>query len=74
MICLEMELDKNRFCFSFLKDRGHLHCFRYTTIILGFNSNPFILNCILWYHAAQFSPRSLQMHDEELIGKCGDDW
>lgn len=50
MICLELEAEKNRICFS-LKDRGCLHYFRYTAIIHGFTSSPFILNFILSYHA-----------------------
>lgn len=55
MIRLEMEADKNSFCF-FLKDRGRLCCFRYTTIIFSFAISPFILNWILRYHAAPHSP------------------
>lgn len=56
MILLELKEDKTKFCFFFLKGRGRLHCFRYTTIIFGFISSPFILSFILLCHAAQFPP------------------
>jgi len=53
MIRLRLESDKNRFCF-FLRDGDQLRCYRYTTIIFGFVSSPFILGCILKFHAARF--------------------
>lgn len=52
-IHLKSEADKNRFCF-FLKEGSFLRCFRYTTLIFGFTSSPFILGCILKLHAAKY--------------------
>ena len=46
--------DRNRFCF-FLKDGDQLICFRFTTIIFGFNASPFILNYVLQYHINTFA-------------------
>ena len=52
MIRLSLEADKNKFCF-FIKDEDHL-CFRYSTLIFGFTASPFILGCILKFHAARY--------------------
>ena len=41
---LNSEKDKNRFCF-FLKVGDELVCFRYTTLIFGFNTNPYSKPC-----------------------------
>ena len=49
-IKLKSEKDKNCFCF-FVKDGERFKCFRYTTIIFGFISSPFMLNYILKYIA-----------------------
>ena len=51
-IKLKLERDRNRFCF-FLRVGDKLKCFRYTTIIFGFCSSPFILNYVLKYIARQ---------------------
>ena len=53
MIKLNSEKDKNRFCF-FLKEGDKIICFRYTTLIFGFNASPFILLYVLRHHAQQF--------------------
>ena len=53
MIKLNSEKDKNRFCF-FLKEGDKINCFRYTTLIFGFNASPFILLYVLRHHAQQF--------------------
>ena len=53
MIRLSLEVDKNKFCF-FIKDGDHLRCFRYSTLIFGFTASPFILRCILKFHAARY--------------------
>ena len=53
MIRLSEEHDKNRFCF-FLKIGNELLCFRYKTIIFGFNASPFILNFVIKHHAKSF--------------------
>ena len=53
MIKLESLEDRNRFCF-FMKEGNKLVCFRYTTIIFGFNTRPFILNFIIKHHANKF--------------------
>ena len=53
MIKLQCEEDKNKFCF-FLKEGDNLVCFRYTTLIFGFNCSPFILNYVLKHHAQRF--------------------
>lgn len=39
MIRLSLEEDKNRFCF-FMKEGSRLVCFRYNTLLFGFNSSP----------------------------------
>merc|ERR1712121_282502 len=48
MIKLRSEKDKNRFCF-FVKLGDRLVCYRYTTIIFGYKSSPFILNYVIRY-------------------------
>ena len=53
MIKLGHEEYKNRFCF-FLKEGNKLSCFRYKTIIFGYNASPFISNFIIKQHAKQF--------------------
>ena len=53
MIMLNSEKDKNRF-FFFLKEGDELLCFRYTTLIFGFNASPFIPNFVLKHHAERF--------------------
>lgn len=52
MIHLASNSDKSKFCF-FLKNNNCLKCYRYITIIFGFNASLFILNCILKYLAGQ---------------------
>ena len=37
-----------------LKEGNKLSCFRYKTIIFGYNASPFILNFIIKHHAKQF--------------------
>ena len=54
MIKLKSIRDKNRFCF-FMKDGDELICYRYTTIIFGYNASPFILNYVI-KHFANFFP------------------
>ena len=53
MIKLKSLRDKNRFCF-FIKEGNKLVCYRYTTIIFGFNASPFILNYVLKHFASSF--------------------
>ena len=53
VIRLSLEADKNKFCF-FIRDGDHLRCFRYSTQIFGFTASPFILGCILKFHAARY--------------------
>ena len=53
MIKLKSLKDRNRFCF-FMKDGDKLICFRYTTIIFGFNASPFILNYVIKHFADTF--------------------
>ena len=53
VIKLGHEEDKNRFCF-FLKEGNKLSCFRYKTIIFGYNASLFIPNFIIKHHAKQF--------------------
>ena len=52
-IMLAQESDKNKFCF-FMKEGEKLVCYRYKSIIFGFNASPFILNYVIKYHAKQF--------------------
>lgn len=54
MIKLKSELDRNRFCF-FMKEGDKLVCYRFTTIIFGFNASPFILNYVIKHHASLFA-------------------
>ena len=37
-----------------MKEGNRLVCFRYTTLIFGFNASPFILNFIINHHARMF--------------------
>ena len=53
MIKLNSEKDKNQFCF-FLKEGDKIICFRYSTLIFGFNSSPFIFLYIFRHHAQHF--------------------
>ena len=53
MIKLKSIKDRNRFCF-FLKEGDKLVCYRFTTIIFGFNASPFILNYVIKHHASSF--------------------
>ena len=53
MIKLRSLEDHNGFCF-FMKEGNKLVCFRYPTIIFGFNASPFILNLIIKNHANKF--------------------
>ena len=55
MIKLGHEEDKNRFCF-FLKEENKLTCFRYKTIIFGYNASPFIFNFIIKHHIIEQFP------------------
>ena len=52
-IKLKLEADKNRFCFFWL-DGGRLVTYRYTTIVFGLSSSPFILNYVIKHHAKQY--------------------
>ena len=54
MIKLKKIKDRNRFCF-FVREGDKLICYRFATIIFGFNASPFILNYVLQYHASLFS-------------------
>ena len=53
MIKLADDTDRNRFCF-FMKEEDKLICYRYNTIIFGFNASPFILNFVIKHHANKF--------------------
>ena len=52
-IKLARETD-NCFCF-FMCDGNRLVTYHYNTIIFGFNASPFILNCVLKYHAEKYA-------------------
>ena len=54
MIKLKSAKDRNRFCF-FMKEGNRLICFRFKTIIFGFNASPFILNYIIKHHANRYA-------------------
>ena len=54
MIHLKSIYDRNKFCFL-LKFGDEVICFRFTTIIFGFNASPFILNYVLQHHINSFS-------------------
>ena len=51
-IKLKLLSDRNRFCF-FVKFGDKLVCYRYTTIIFGFNASPFILNYVVKFLATR---------------------
>ena len=53
MIKLKSLKDRNRFCF-FMREGDKIVCYRFTTIIFGFNASPFILNYIIKHHASLF--------------------
>ena len=52
-IKLKLLADRNRFCF-FVKFSDKLVCYRYTTIIFGYNSSPFILNYVVKFIADRY--------------------
>ena len=54
-IQLESLYDCNKFCF-FLRRGNRLACYRYKTLIFGFNSSPFILNYVLKHLADKYPP------------------
>ena len=54
MIKLKSIKDRNRFCF-FVKEGNKLICYRFKTIIFGFNASPFILNFIIKHHANRYA-------------------
>lgn len=66
MFRLELEADKDRFCF-FLKDRGRLRCF-IISITFGFTSSSFIF-------CGSVPSGSLQTRDRDLVlcRQSGDD-
>ena len=45
--------DRNRFCF-FWVENGKVITYRYTTLVFGFVSSPFILHFVLKHHASKF--------------------
>ena len=45
--------DKNRFCF-FMREGDKIVCYRFNTILFGFNASPFVLNFIIKKHASLF--------------------
>ena len=53
MIHLKSTFDRNKFCFL-LKVGHEIVCYRFTTIIFGFNASPFILNYVLQHHVNSF--------------------
>ena len=38
--------DRNRFCF-FMREGNRIVCYRFNTILFGFNASPFVLNFII---------------------------
>ena len=53
MIKLSKMEDRNKFCL-FMKEGDNLICYRYKTIIFGYNASPFILNYVIKHHANKF--------------------
>ena len=53
MIRLKTEKDQNRFCF-FIKKNNEPICYRYKTLLFGFNACPFILDFLLQYHINRY--------------------
>ena len=54
-IRLKLEEDKNRFCF-FWEEQGKLVSYRYTSIVFGLASSPFVLNFVVKHHASKYPP------------------
>ena len=52
-IKLKSEIDKNRFSI-FWMENGKLVAFRYTTIVFGYTSSPFILNYVIKKHVSSY--------------------
>ena len=46
--------DRNKFCFFWVNEAGNLVHYRYTTIVFGYTSSPFILNYIIKYHVSKY--------------------
>ena len=53
MVKLKKEEDKNKFCFFWKRD-NKLVAYRYTSIVFGYTSSPFILNYVMKYHAENY--------------------
>ena len=53
MIKLKEESDKNRFCF-FWQENGKLVTYRYTSLVFGFTSSPFILHYVMQHHVSKY--------------------
>ena len=53
MVKIADGVDRNRFCF-FMKEGDRIICYRYNSIIFGFNVSPFILNFVIKHHAGKY--------------------
>ena len=53
MIKLKLESDRNKFSFFWYKD-SKIVAYRYTSIVFGFSSSPFILNAVMKFHASLY--------------------
>jgi hypothetical protein len=52
-IRLKLEKDKSRFCF-FWERNNKICCYRYTSIVFGLASSPFILNYVIKHHCDSY--------------------
>jgi len=53
-IKLKSKEDRNKFSILWITSDNKLRAFRYTTIVFGFISSPFILQCVLNYHLSKY--------------------
>ena len=56
MIKLNSDFDKNKFTILWISPDGQLVSYRYTSLVFGFISSPFILNHVIKYHVANYPP------------------
>jgi hypothetical protein len=54
MIKLKQEIDRNRFSILWVDESGKLKAYRYSSLVFGFISSPFILNYVIKHHVKQY--------------------
>ena len=51
-IKLKLESDRNKFSILWFNERGELQAYRYTSIVFGYASSPFVLNFVVQHHVS----------------------